>query len=442
VLPICRPAILLAALAACNPSDDTDPDDSGSAGDSDTASPRDTEDTGDTGADADSDTDDTDVPGPVVDAIVANVGTVPGPTDLCAYDDDLTVSCGDGPEWVTRFTAPWDGTFLFRPSGTDLNLTLSVHDDDEATTELECARTASDPFDTDEAFTADDALVASLGEGESVLVGLGQDDCLDNDLVIRGRPDCLPEAIDTLGLFLGFDEDLDDLGNGVVTPDGDPPTTVEAFAGNTQVPGVYGKALGEGTCVTVSHDETLWPGQMTGDTAFTWSVWFKADEPPDDGDVGILMELRDCVYDCPDGPNKDTTLLRLFMADDGTVRAFTRQQNFSNQFTLSSTASYADGAWHHVVLTRGVSSLVGNDFFLYVDGAKVDELNRADNSVSDVQPGDEPLSIGCGLTQNTATPTADFGFPGVIDSVAVFPDRMYTNPIVAWNTCVTDAQLP
>jgi hypothetical protein len=93
----------------------------------------------------------------------------------------------------------------------------------------------------------------------------------------------------------------------------------------------------------------------------------------------------------------------------------------SSRATLTSTASYNNNAWHHVVATQGPSGMV-----LYVDGKKV-----ASNTVTSAMAINGYWRVG-GDGLSTAWPSAPTSgfFAGNIDEVAIYP-KVLTSTQVA-----------
>jgi hypothetical protein len=89
--------------------------------------------------------------------------------------------------------------------------------------------------------------------------------------------------------------------------------------------------------------------------------------------------------------------------------------------TLTSRASYNDGAWHHVVATQGPKGMT-----LYVDGASVGTM-----AVRTVRNYLGYWRVGGDNLRNWPTrPTSDF-FAGTVDETAVYPKQLTAGRVAA-----------
>jgi Concanavalin A-like lectin/glucanases superfamily len=86
---------------------------------------------------------------------------------------------------------------------------------------------------------------------------------------------------------------------------------------------------------------------------------------------------------------------------------------------VSSTASYNDNAWHHVVGTLG-----GSGMALYVDGAKVDSNS---NNIAQAYNGFWRIG-GDNLGGWPNRPTSDY-FKGTVDEAAVYPTELTSSQV-------------
>ena len=84
-------------------------------------------------------------------------------------------------------------------------------------------------------------------------------------------------------------------------------------------------------------------------TVFTHAFWFKTTET----DGGVLLELNNSPYG---GGTPDRVL---YMSDDGRLHFFV--ENSGAPVELSSTGTYNDGTWHHVVVTVGAYAKIRID---------------------------------------------------------------------------------
>ena len=203
-----------------------------------------------------------------------------------------------------------------------------------------------------------------LGEpsGTSVYDWAGWNDALVTGTVTRGTPGAILGDADTATTFPGD-------GTGYVstqTPAAPPTTfTLEAWINTTTTSG--GKIIGFGNAATGSSSSY---------------------------DRHVYMDNRGRIW---------------FGVYPGGVR------------TLNSTASYNDGAWHHVVAELGPDGMT-----LYVDGKRVAQR-------TDVTSGQDYQGVwrvgGDNLNGWPSQPTSAY-FAGAIDDVAVYPTELTATQVV------------
>ena len=105
-----------------------------------------------------------------------------------------------------------------------------------------------------------------------------------------------------------------------------------------------------------------------------------------------------------------TSTRAVYTLDDGRVAAHAQAGR-----TVTSTASYNDGAWHHVVVTVG-----GQGQVLYVDGSVV----ARDATTRVVAPAAGAWCAGTGALSGVSPAPSSASFTGDIDELAVYPTAL------------------
>lgn len=108
----------------------------------------------------------------------------------------------------------------------------------------------------------------------------------------------------------------------------------------------------------------------------------------------------------------------------GKILAGVGTTNNTTDTTLTSPASYNDGQWHQVALTRVAST---SALVLYVDGAAVASGTATGGSGS----LNGPASLGIGSHQPNATDTPFKPLVGAVDDVSQFPSALSATRIAA-----------